>query len=96
MRLSLSVKPKTHKKHVELQARLSFSISAKGLDMTKASLQSRKQQFVRDAIFDAAVEKFAAEGFDDTTVEDVARAAGVSRASFFVILRVRTTCLRKT
>ncbi len=51
--------------------------------MTKASLQSRKQQFVRDAIFDAAVEKFAAEGFDDTTVEDVARAAGVSRASFF-------------
>jgi AcrR family transcriptional regulator len=49
----------------------------------KASLQNRKQQFVRDAIFDAAVETFAAKGFDGTTVEDVARAAGVSRASFF-------------
>jgi len=51
--------------------------------MTKASLRSRKQQFVRDAIFDAAVETFATKGFDDTTVEDVARAAGVSRATFF-------------
>jgi AcrR family transcriptional regulator len=54
-----------------------------GLGMTKASLRSRKQQFVRDAIFDAAIETFAAKGFDGTTVEDVARAAGVSRASFF-------------
>jgi AcrR family transcriptional regulator len=51
--------------------------------MTKDSLQSRKQQLVRDAIFDAAVETFAVKGFDDTTVEDVARAAGVSRATFF-------------
>lgn len=51
--------------------------------MTKVSLQSRKQQLVRDAIFDAAVETFAINGFDDTTVEDVARAAGVSRATFF-------------
>jgi len=51
--------------------------------MTKSSLQSRKQQLVRDAIFDAAIETFAAKGFDDTTVEDVARAAGVSRATFF-------------
>ena len=51
--------------------------------MIKASLQTRKKQFIRDAIFDAAVETFAANGFDETTVEDVARAAGVSRASFF-------------
>jgi AcrR family transcriptional regulator len=51
--------------------------------MTKSSLQSRKQQLVRDAIFDAAIETFAANGFDETTVEDVARAAGVSRATFF-------------
>ncbi|MGA2537106.1 MAG: TetR family transcriptional regulator [Terracidiphilus sp.] len=52
-------------------------------DLTKPSLQSRKQQFVRDAIFDAAIELFAAKGFDETTVEEVAQAAGVSRASFF-------------
>jgi AcrR family transcriptional regulator len=49
----------------------------------KVNLRNRKQQFVRDAIFDAAIEIFAAKGFDETTVEDVARAAGVSRASFF-------------
>jgi AcrR family transcriptional regulator len=51
--------------------------------MTRSSLQNRKQQVVRDAIFDAAIETFATQGFDDTTVEDVARAAGVSRATFF-------------
>lgn len=51
--------------------------------VTKPSLRSRKQQFVRDAIFDAAIDLFAAKGFDETTVEEVAQAAGVSRASFF-------------
>ena len=51
--------------------------------MTKSSLRIRKHQFVRDAIFDAAIELFAAKGFDETTVEEVAQAAGVSRASFF-------------
>jgi TetR/AcrR family transcriptional regulator, regulator of mycofactocin system len=49
----------------------------------KTNLRSRKRQFVQDAIFDAAIEIFSAKGFDETTVDDVARAAGVSRASFF-------------
>jgi AcrR family transcriptional regulator len=53
------------------------------VDLTQPSLRSRKQQFVREAIFDAAIELFAAKGFDETTVEEVAQAAGVSRASFF-------------
>lgn len=48
----------------------------------KVSLRSRKQQFMRYTIFDAAIETFAAKGFDEATVEDAARAAGVSRASF--------------
>ena len=48
-----------------------------------SSLQSRKQQLVRDAIYDAAIELFAAKGFDETTVEEVAAAAGISRRSFF-------------
>lgn len=47
------------------------------------SLQSRKRQLVRDAIYDAAIELFAEKGFDDTTVEEVAEAAGISRRSFF-------------
>lgn len=51
--------------------------------MTKSSLRIRKHQLVRDAIFDAAIELFEVKGFDETTVEEVAQAAGVSRASFF-------------
>src|SRR4051794_12298047 len=47
------------------------------------SLQARKQQLVRDAIWDAAVELFVEKGFDETTVDDIAEAAGVSRRSFF-------------
>ena len=47
------------------------------------SLQSRKRQLVRDAIYDAAIELFAKKGFDETTVEEVAEAAGISRRSFF-------------
>jgi AcrR family transcriptional regulator len=47
------------------------------------TLQARKQQFVRDAIWDAAIDLFAEKGFDETTVDDIARAAGVSRRSFF-------------
>jgi AcrR family transcriptional regulator len=51
--------------------------------LIKSSLRTRKYQFVRDAIFDSAIELFDAKGFDETTVEEIAQAAGVSRASFF-------------
>ncbi len=47
------------------------------------SFQSRKQQFVRDAIYDAAIGLFAEKGFDEVTVEEIARAAGVSTRTFF-------------
>lgn len=43
----------------------------------------RKQQLVRDAIWDAAIDLFNEKGFDETTVDDIAEAAGVSRRSFF-------------
>jgi AcrR family transcriptional regulator len=46
-------------------------------------LQHRKQDFVRGAIWDAAVDLFGANGFDHTTIDDIARAAGVSKRSFF-------------
>ena len=46
-------------------------------------MQERKQQFMRGAIWDAAVDLFAGKGFDETTVEEIAQAAGVSRRSFF-------------
>src|SRR5580704_3163592 len=51
--------------------------------VTKATLQVRKQQLVRGAIYEAAIELFGKKGFDQTTVEEVAQAAGVSRRSFF-------------
>ena len=51
--------------------------------MAENSLQFRKQQIVRSAIYDAAIGLFAEKGFDETTVEEVAQAAGVSRRSFF-------------
>ncbi len=47
------------------------------------SLQARKQQLVRDAIWDAAIDLFVQKGFDETTVDEIANAAGVSRRSFF-------------
>jgi AcrR family transcriptional regulator len=50
---------------------------------TGQSLKRRKQDFVRGAIWDAAVDLFIAKGFDRTTVDDIARAAGVSKRSFF-------------
>src|SRR3954464_14088818 len=48
-----------------------------------ASLQARKQEFVRDAIWAVAIDLFAEKGFDETTVEDIVDAAGTSRRTFF-------------
>jgi AcrR family transcriptional regulator len=47
------------------------------------SLQVRKQQLVRDAIWDAATDLFSEKGFDEATVDEIAERAGVSRRSFF-------------
>jgi AcrR family transcriptional regulator len=48
-----------------------------------AKLKARKQQFMREEIWDAAIDLFAENGFEQTTVDDIAEAAGVSRRSFF-------------
>jgi TetR/AcrR family transcriptional regulator, regulator of mycofactocin system len=50
--------------------------------MTK-SLKTRKQELVRDTIFDAAMELFASKGFNETTVDEIVEAAGISQRSFF-------------
>lgn len=49
----------------------------------RTSLRNQKQQVVHAALYNAAIDLFAAKGFDETTVEEVAQAAGVSRRSFF-------------
>jgi AcrR family transcriptional regulator len=47
------------------------------------SLRSRKRQLVQDAIWDAAIDLFGRKGYDQTTVEEIVAAAGVSSRSFF-------------
>jgi AcrR family transcriptional regulator len=47
------------------------------------SLQVRKRQVVRNALSAAGEELFLSRGFENTTVEQIARAAGVSRRTFF-------------
>ncbi len=49
----------------------------------KVPLQEAKQELVRDAITNVGLDLFSAQGFDDTTVEEIAQAAGVSRRTFF-------------
>lgn len=53
--------------------------------MPKSSptMQVRKQDFVRGAIWDAAMDLFTEKGFEQTTIDEIALAAGVSRRSFF-------------
>ncbi len=56
---------------------------AEAVPSAPASLKTRKQQVVRDALSAAAEELFLARGFEAVTVEEIARTAGVSRRTFF-------------
>jgi AcrR family transcriptional regulator len=47
------------------------------------SLRERKVRAVRESIWDIAMDLFADKGYDETTVDDIARAAGISLRSFF-------------
>ena len=48
-----------------------------------STLRARKRQLVQDAIWDTALDLFARQGYDETTVEEIVAAAGVSPRSFF-------------
>jgi AcrR family transcriptional regulator len=48
-----------------------------------ASLRARKRQLVEDAIWDAAIDLFERQGYDETTVDEIVAEAGVSSRSFF-------------
>ncbi len=47
------------------------------------SLRERTRRAVRAEIVDAAMDLFLHRGFDETTVDDIARSAGISRRSYF-------------
>jgi AcrR family transcriptional regulator len=46
-------------------------------------LKTRKQHLVREIIWEAATSLFAEKGYDETTVDEIAQAAGVSPRSCF-------------
>ena len=54
-----------------------------GAGTGKTSLQARKQEFVRNAIWAAAIDLFAVKGFGEVTIDDIVNAAGTSRRTFF-------------
>jgi AcrR family transcriptional regulator len=47
------------------------------------SLAERKRQLVRDQLCEAALRLLAGQGYEETTIEQVVAAAGVSRRTFF-------------
>ncbi len=51
--------------------------------MVVDTLRERTRRAVRAEIAQAAVALFAERGFDETTVEDIARAVGMTKRSFF-------------
>src|SRR5436305_13453643 len=53
------------------------------IETGKVTLKARKQEFVRDAIWAAAIDLFAEKGFEETTVDEIVDAAGTSRRTFF-------------
>jgi TetR/AcrR family transcriptional regulator, regulator of mycofactocin system len=46
-------------------------------------LKTRKQEVVRDAIYYAALDLFIRNGYNETTIDQIVEAAGISQRSFF-------------
>ncbi len=57
------------------------------------NLHSRKQDLVRDTIYNAALDLFVSKGFDETTLDEVSKAAGVSPRTFFRYFATRDDLL---
>src|SRR4051794_25391742 len=71
-------------RHVKSPQRTSAAIpKPEAAHAAVPTLRERKLRAVRESIWDVAMDLFAANGYDETTVEDIARAAGISLRSFF-------------
>ena len=58
-------------------------VPAPGVGEGASTLSSRKQESVRHAICDQATKLLFAQGFHETTIDDIAKAAGIGRRTFF-------------
>ncbi|NJQ00699.1 TetR/AcrR family transcriptional regulator [Streptomyces zingiberis] len=52
-------------------------------EQAELNLRERTRRAVRSEIVSAAMDVFCRQGFENTTVEEIARAAGISRRSYF-------------
>jgi len=68
---------------VSIRASARRAVSRRPAAPAPTALQQRKRQLVRQEIAHAAWLLFADRGYEDTTVGEIARAAGISRRSFF-------------
>ena len=77
-----------------MQKTLRISDSEQGTKpQDSGSLRERKHEFVLREIERAAWELFATVGFDQATVEEISRNAGVSRRTFFRYFRTKEELL---
>ncbi|HEY9263126.1 MAG TPA: helix-turn-helix domain-containing protein, partial [Mycobacterium sp.] len=53
----------------------------------RQSLREVQKQVTRERLIEAAAEEFRNRGFNETTAENIATAAGASRATFYVYFR---------
>src|SRR5450631_833826 len=60
-----------------------YTVTGAELTTNSERLLRRKQQVVQDAIWNAAIDLFGEKGFDETTVDDIVAATGVSQRTFF-------------
>ena len=68
---------------VSIRASARRAVSRRPAAPAPTALQQRKRQLVRQEIAHAAWLLFAERGYEDTTVGEIARAASISRRSFF-------------